>query len=371
MTHEAFLEAILDSPEDDAPRLVFADWLEDHGQPERAELIRLQCRLTDDLPAAERAGLTARQDELIERHRRAWLGPVAEQAYEVTFQRGVACPRLQPIKLLSRKLQPAWAEWFARGLVLELHLAGSTRKRDELLALPQLGRIYRLVLDDPQQGDEEVEQLARCPQLSRLTSLALRGSTGTAYVRRFSKAAVQALSASPHLQRLRALDFTLHPLTPDALTLLTSRRHWPALTSLEIGWTKLGGPLLRGLLEAPWLEDLTRLGLYSCLSSDASVSELVRSPRLGRLRHLNLGSNNVGDGAAYALAMSPHLAGLRRLSLRFARISEAGARALAQSPFLNRLSHLDLYSMTEDDPRTRLLRDRFGAALRVDYTKPI
>ena len=43
-----FLADIAAHPEDDAPRLIFADWLEDHGQPERAELIRLQCRLEPD-----------------------------------------------------------------------------------------------------------------------------------------------------------------------------------------------------------------------------------------------------------------------------------------------------------------------------------
>ena len=37
--------AILDAPEDDVPRLAYADWLEEHGYDARAEFIRLQCRL--------------------------------------------------------------------------------------------------------------------------------------------------------------------------------------------------------------------------------------------------------------------------------------------------------------------------------------
>ena len=42
-THEeAFLEDIVAHPDDDAPRLVFADWLDDHGDADRAEFIRLQ-----------------------------------------------------------------------------------------------------------------------------------------------------------------------------------------------------------------------------------------------------------------------------------------------------------------------------------------
>jgi uncharacterized protein (TIGR02996 family) len=39
----AFLAAILDDPADDTPRLVYADWLEDHDRHDRAEFIRLQC----------------------------------------------------------------------------------------------------------------------------------------------------------------------------------------------------------------------------------------------------------------------------------------------------------------------------------------
>lgn len=39
-----FLEAIKAAPDDDAPRLVFADFLDEHGEPARAELIRVQCR---------------------------------------------------------------------------------------------------------------------------------------------------------------------------------------------------------------------------------------------------------------------------------------------------------------------------------------
>jgi uncharacterized protein (TIGR02996 family) len=40
-----FVEAIRANPDDDAPRLAAADWLEENGQPERGELIRVQCEL--------------------------------------------------------------------------------------------------------------------------------------------------------------------------------------------------------------------------------------------------------------------------------------------------------------------------------------
>lgn len=40
---DALIAAILADPADDLPRLVYADWLGEHGREDRAEFIRLQC----------------------------------------------------------------------------------------------------------------------------------------------------------------------------------------------------------------------------------------------------------------------------------------------------------------------------------------
>ena len=40
---DALLDAIFDHPDDDTPRLVYADWLREHGQEDYAQFIRLQC----------------------------------------------------------------------------------------------------------------------------------------------------------------------------------------------------------------------------------------------------------------------------------------------------------------------------------------
>jgi uncharacterized protein (TIGR02996 family) len=42
---DALLAAVCDRPDDDTPRLVLADWLDDHGQPERAAFVRAQVEL--------------------------------------------------------------------------------------------------------------------------------------------------------------------------------------------------------------------------------------------------------------------------------------------------------------------------------------
>ncbi len=47
VTEADFLHAVLANPDDDAPRLVFADWLEEQGDSERAALIRAQIALAN------------------------------------------------------------------------------------------------------------------------------------------------------------------------------------------------------------------------------------------------------------------------------------------------------------------------------------
>ena len=43
---DQFMQTIIEHPKEDMPRLVFADWLEEHGgEPERAEFIRLQVEM--------------------------------------------------------------------------------------------------------------------------------------------------------------------------------------------------------------------------------------------------------------------------------------------------------------------------------------
>src|SRR5262249_34567872 len=61
----AFLAAIRATPGDDVPRLVYADWLQEHGRAGRAQVIRVQIELATSTPADERyCDLVERQAEL-------------------------------------------------------------------------------------------------------------------------------------------------------------------------------------------------------------------------------------------------------------------------------------------------------------------
>ena len=43
---DALLVAVCSVPDDDLPRLVYADWCDENGQGDRAEFIRTQVELT-------------------------------------------------------------------------------------------------------------------------------------------------------------------------------------------------------------------------------------------------------------------------------------------------------------------------------------
>jgi uncharacterized protein (TIGR02996 family) len=62
----AFLQAILDNPAGEDTWPVLTDWLEESGQPERAELVRLHVRLRGPLPARERRSLEKRAQKLLD-----------------------------------------------------------------------------------------------------------------------------------------------------------------------------------------------------------------------------------------------------------------------------------------------------------------
>lgn len=64
---DALLAAVRDHPAEDTPRLVYADWLEENGQRERAHLIRYECGGPDWMtPDEEFAALMLDPRELID-----------------------------------------------------------------------------------------------------------------------------------------------------------------------------------------------------------------------------------------------------------------------------------------------------------------
>jgi uncharacterized protein (TIGR02996 family) len=111
------LRAVIEAPDDDYPRMLAADWLDEHGEPERAEFIRVQCELAkgcgcDDRLSASgrcvcrRCRLDRRQAALLE-HRNNYLRWLPGLVVGATRH-----------GLISFRLPEAWSRGFVSQLTL-------------------------------------------------------------------------------------------------------------------------------------------------------------------------------------------------------------------------------------------------------------
>jgi uncharacterized protein (TIGR02996 family) len=161
---KALFQAILHNPDDDGPRLVYADWLEEHGDADRAEFIRVQIALAGLSLADDRhATLTAREQALLGARRAEWACPLEPYAHVTAFRRGFP----EGIALGSRLEQTPWLERLAVALqhapVSELWLGANGA------AWPD--RPPRHWAPLPPVGESHLERLAASPLLGRLRSL--------------------------------------------------------------------------------------------------------------------------------------------------------------------------------------------------------
>lgn len=210
-----FVRAILDHPADVVPRLVFADWLEEHGDPDRAEFIRVQCQLTDLGPDhPRRTGLIRRQHRLLKQHADRWRLelPGWARGSGAKFRRGLVA-RIR-----------ADADAFLRGAealfrvapVEEAHLTlRPGHDFDRLINFQWLSRLTVLRLE-PGVTDEAAAVLAGSPHLRGLEDLSLAGN-------RVGSAGAAALLTSASLPALRRVDLRDNWIDAAAARRLTER----------------------------------------------------------------------------------------------------------------------------------------------------
>src|SRR5262245_52035295 len=90
MSVEAFHAALRDDPDDDFTRLVYADWLDDHGESDRAAFVRLAVKL-EKLPQDDptRRQLLNRYTDRRLTHGAAWLRPRPDSLLDVGYRGGL------------------------------------------------------------------------------------------------------------------------------------------------------------------------------------------------------------------------------------------------------------------------------------------
>jgi uncharacterized protein (TIGR02996 family) len=260
---DAFLADIIANPDDDAVRLIYADWLDEHDQPARAEFIRLQIATGATHAQNRRLTLDRRERQLLAEHGDEWAGELREFLVSWEFRRGF-------IEEVSALPEP--------------FLTGEER-------------LFRL---------SPVRYLKLLPEYERTT----------AEVARF----MQRFSESPHLDRLVELDCTHLRMGSDGLKALAVSPGFTQLWRLNLRDNFISDAGMRALGEASWLSCLCELNLRQnditprgVRALAAALAERVRGHEVFVLESVDLRDNPLRAAGARAVAASPLLGRIARL----------------------------------------------------------
>ncbi|MCR9201550.1 MAG: WGR domain-containing protein [Planctomycetaceae bacterium] len=333
---EPFLEAILESPDDPAAYLVYADWLEDSGDA-MGELIRIQWQLEDEgLKAADRKPLVAREKALLKEHEAEWLGDLAD---DLIGQKG-------PADLLwGNKKFYQWQ--MGRGFLDSLHIEYLLPAFAQALKKsPLASTLRKLTIRRPSNAYdlEEMDEYAE-REWDEDDAPALKLLNGTKFDNlRFFEVSEQdqchcmtpsVQNAIKLMPRLESLQLDAHDINVAAIF----RLKLPHLKSLTLMHTADRYPLevlaanksmgnLESLYIWPHAMDFDAEGAYIDLKG---FEGLCRSKNLSSLQNLTLRLTDVGDAGLAALVKSPLYQQLKTLELIGGIITDAGVATLCEA----------------------------------------
>jgi uncharacterized protein (TIGR02996 family) len=402
MDHAAFMEAIVNRPDDDTPRLIYADWLEERGDP-RGRFVRVQCaleRMADNDPRLP--SLADEAADLLAAHEAEWIAPLRGYVRDWRFRRGFVDWVDADESWVLAQTAASFASFPVRGICLRFQ----PRSMPDLAACPHLARIECLSFRGGFLRDRELRELIASPYLDRLTELDMEGHG-------IETGGVRSLTESRLMPRLRSLDLSKnHAVGDQAARALAAAAGAAGLHTLKLGHTNLtargvndlfGSPFLVGLrhlelaavqqrdlasfiepiARSPVLNNLTaldlanhplplpdfkqliavcgrprfgRLGFANCWLDIGAIAVLGAAPFAG-LAALDLRRNRIGSAGLQALAEMPGLASLTELRLGWNEVRDTGVKALALSPHLKRLRTLDLSHNEIGGPGLRALAE--------------
>ncbi len=246
--HDALLHAIGEHPEEDTPRLMFADWLDENGEPDRADFVRNQVELARlDLNDPARAPLVRKNARYLTHFAPQWKAelPHIDKIDWGDFNRGL----IEEVQAANEEpIVKHAAEIFA---VPGIHILRLRWLRDgrKLASVSQLVRVRALRLVAARAGASELRDLFASPHLHRVTALDLHGNRADDAVAadladgRFPDLAelwlgsntignvgARALAASPHLNNIRVIDLRNNAINEPAARTALRRRYGKGLT---------------------------------------------------------------------------------------------------------------------------------------------
>jgi len=192
-------------PADDAPRLVYADWLDEHGEPAQAAFIRAQIELVRTDPNTDDYDRIAERQYVLWDQLLAELGPVAAGAGLLMsdFRRGLPGTPIHVLVSTFRDYSPRWWPRLpARAVSIDL----TSWNVGELVRVQYLTRLRELVLSGDDPHGMVIPRMGRCHLLHDLRVLDL-SQFG------LGVEAAEALASSdafPRLEELR-LPYSIRP----------------------------------------------------------------------------------------------------------------------------------------------------------------
>lgn len=415
---EALLRAAVANPDDDLPRLIYADWLEEHDDPDQAAFVRAQCELAAT-PPWEPFAVRCRArhpDWVAGRPWRSALpavdGRLLEWHPEFAFRRGLgwglvvrqlsafldAAPRLFDAAPLGQLHLPTATldEWkrFARQpwlpRVRSVHFFGTTTPIEPVRILCDTERATGV--------EEVVFEMASGAGMPMVVERLMEAQLGRQLKRIELRVGpdepedlLRALAFADPEPRLDRLALVTMPAAHAGLAELYDSPVLSRLTDLELANIPQANP--------PWLHDklpiLLQLRAARCALNGFETAALARSPTTARLRAVDLSDNPVGGWEADGIPADPNgLPAVRSLNLRRTlfpdatvgrwltgaafwpnlveldlrdnHLTDAGAAALMDAPIPSDLTALWLGGNRISDPVADRLRDHFGKALSFD-----
>jgi uncharacterized protein (TIGR02996 family) len=363
----ALLNAIRAHPDEDTPRLVYADWLQENDRPERAEFIRLQCaiaRLPDS--AKEKAEKQTRATELLEENEKEWFDTLRSDFESCEIERGfvkLLCGDADVFRKHARKIVRA---------APVLHTARAWRVGSAaatVLKLPFFEWVREVSMDGVEPSS--VGPLKKFVPPANLTSV-------TIYTDQLYDAdRILPLLDAPVLRNPARVGLWLvfipntYPGLDEEIRLagvqnlrVLDRLDLPNLRTF--GFWGVNDEIAERLATWPGLARLDTLSFYCSMFQDSALPILLASPLLPNIKEAILDENLLEDTAAEAIANCPKFAGLTYLDLGENEITNRGANALADSPYLKNLTYFDL-RRNEIGPRAwKKLAKRFGKAFQEE-----
>jgi uncharacterized protein (TIGR02996 family) len=232
----SFLRAILDAPEEDAPRLVYADWLEEQGDP-RGEFIRLQVEAARGADPLRRRELQRSAAAILEIHEAEWLAPIRSFLARWQFRRGfVEAIDIETLHFLSR----AERIWEVEP-VTSMNLLGVGQFGSAIAVVPQLTHLRRLNVGiHATLGDDGFEPLTTTPYLVNLRVLNAWGC-------RLGDASARAIAVSPNLHRLSILDLSNNRIGSSGAFALARSPYLQHISKIRLYRNAIGTEAAQGL----------------------------------------------------------------------------------------------------------------------------